>query len=189
MELLSNLAFGFSVAVTLQNLFYCFIGSFPRHADRRAAGHWNGSDGGDAAAADFQPQSGDRNDHARRHLLRRAVRRFDHRHPGQYPGRVVVGRHHHRRPSDGTAGARRSCARCRSDRVIYRRMLRDAGRRAVLAAAGGCRSEVRTAGLLLADGVRTGRRRCAGARLASQSDRDGGAGPAARSYRHRRQFR
>src|SRR5262245_56376234 len=28
MEILSNLAFGFGVAITLQNLFYCFIGVF-----------------------------------------------------------------------------------------------------------------------------------------------------------------
>ena len=37
-ELLQNLILGFSVALTLQNLMYCFARRFPRHPDRRTAG-------------------------------------------------------------------------------------------------------------------------------------------------------
>ena len=166
MDILSNLAFGFGVAVTPAEPRLLLHRRLPRHPDRRAARHRPGRDGGDAAAADFQPQSGDRHDHARRHLLRRAVRRLDHRDPGQHSGQVVVGRHHHRRPPDGAAGARRAGARHRRDRLIHRRLHRDAGGRAVLAAARRHRAEVRAGGLFLADGVRPGRRGGAGARLA-----------------------
>ncbi len=50
------------------------------------------------------------------------------------------------------------------------------------------RAEVRLAGIFLADGVGAGLRCGAGARVAAQVARDGGARPAARDRRHRRQF-
>ena len=56
------------------------------------------------------------------------------------------------------------------------------------AAAGGSRAQVRPGGILLADGAGPGRRHRAGARLAHQGDRHGGARPAAGPDRHRRQF-
>ena len=49
--------------------------------------------------------------------------------------------------------------------------------------------QVRTGRIFLADGVRPDRRGRAGARLARQGDRHGGARAAARARRHRRQFR
>ena len=42
-------------------------------------------------------------DHARRHLLRRAVRRLHDRDPDQPAGRILLRRHRHRRLSDGAA--------------------------------------------------------------------------------------
>ena len=55
MDILSNLALGFGVAVTLQNLALLLHRRVPRHADRRAAGHRPGRDGRDAVAAHVQP--------------------------------------------------------------------------------------------------------------------------------------
>src|SRR5262245_57136166 len=77
-----------------------------RHHHRRAAWHRSGHDGGHAVADLVHPAAGVGLDPARRHLLRRSVRRLDHRHPGQHPGRSVLGRDHHRRPPDGASGAR-----------------------------------------------------------------------------------
>ena len=83
MELFNNLVFGFSVALTLQNCWYCFIGVLARHADRRAARHRAARHHRDAAADHLQPAADRGADHAGRHLLRRAVRRLDHGDPGQ----------------------------------------------------------------------------------------------------------
>ena len=63
-----------------------------RHADRRAARHRPGRDDRDAAADDLRAAAGVRADHARRHLLRRAIRRLDDVDPRQHARRVVVGR-------------------------------------------------------------------------------------------------
>ena len=50
-----------------------------RYAGRRAARHRHHRDGCDAAADHLRPAAGRRADHARRHLLRRAIWRLDHR--------------------------------------------------------------------------------------------------------------
>ena len=163
MDIFANLAVGFGVALTVNNLLYCFIGVFLGTADRRAARHRAGRDHRDAAAAHLQPRCRDCAHHAGGHLLRRAVRRLDHGDPGQPAGRVVGGRHHARRLPDGAAGARRSGARHRGDRLVHRRLRRDARGRAVLAAACRGRAELRAGRLLLADGARPDRRRRAGA--------------------------
>ena len=89
------------------------IGVHARHADRRAARHRPGGDHRDAAADHLQPEPGGGAHHARRHLLRRAVRRLDHRDPGQPAGRVGLGGHLPRRLPDGAPGARRAGARHR----------------------------------------------------------------------------
>ena len=44
MDLITQLALGFKVALTPQNLAYGFLGVRARHADRRAAGAWAGGD-------------------------------------------------------------------------------------------------------------------------------------------------
>src|SRR5215472_3764951 len=146
-----------------------------RHHHRRAARHRSGHDGSHAAADLVHPAAGVGLDPARRHLLRRPVRRLDHRHPGQHPGRGVLGRDHHRRPPDGASGTRRTGARhCRA-RFILRRLRLDAADRARGPAARGHRLAVRSGGIFLADGVRLGCSRRSRARIARQSDRDGRA--------------
>ncbi len=141
------------------------------------------------AAADFvHPTTGVGVDPARRHLLRRPVRRLDHRHPGQHPGRGVLGRHHHRRSPDGASGTRRTGARHRRAGFVLRRLCLDAADRARGSAACGRSLAVRSGGIFLPDGVRLGRSRRSGARIARQSDRDGRARFAPRSRRHRREY-
>ncbi len=85
----------------------CLLRLRPRHADRRAAGHRPGRDDRDAAAVDLRARRDAGADHAGRHLLRRAVRRLDHRDPDQRAGRIVLGRDRDRRLPDGAPGPRR----------------------------------------------------------------------------------
>src|SRR5262249_9599881 len=57
------------------------------HLGRRSARHRLGRHHCHAAADHLRPAAGRRADHARGHLLRRAVRRLDHPRAGQHPGR------------------------------------------------------------------------------------------------------
>ena len=96
-----------------------------RHADRRAARHRPDRHHRDAAAADLPSRADLRPDHARRHLLRRAVWRLDHRDPGEPAGRDLLGGDLHRRPPDGAPGPRRrgaggGGARARSSPAAWR---------------------------------------------------------------------
>jgi hypothetical protein len=79
-----NLIFGFGVALSWQNLLYCMIGV----SVGTLIGVLPGI--GPLAASRCCPitfnVAGRRADHAGRHLLRRAVRRLHHRHPGQPAG-------------------------------------------------------------------------------------------------------
>ena len=104
-------------------------------------------------------------DHARRHLLRRAVWRLDHLDPGEHSGRGRLDRHLHRRPPDGEAGPRRRGARRRGARLVLRRLRRHRVHRGVRSAARRDRAGIQLAGLFLADGARPRHRRGAGARL------------------------
>ena len=137
----------------------------------------------------FNVAAGRRADHAGRHLLRRAVRRLDHRDPRQPARRDVRRRHLHRRLPDGAAGPRRAGARHRRHRLVLRRHLRHAADRARRSAARGDRAEVRRAGIFLADADGPGRRRRARPGRHSQVARHGGDGPPPRHRRHRRQHR
>ena len=87
METLNNLAFGLGVALSWQNLLYCFIGCFLGTLVGVLPGHRAGGDGRHAAAVHLRAGARAGADHARRHLLRRAVRRLDHGDPGQHSGR------------------------------------------------------------------------------------------------------
>ena len=107
MDLLHNLALGFGVAFTVQNLLYAFFGCVLGTLIGVLPGHRPGGDDRDAAAVDLRARRDAGADHAGRHLLRRAVRRLDHRDPDQRAGRVVVGRDRDRRLPDGAPGPRR----------------------------------------------------------------------------------
>ena len=189
MGVLHDLVFGLGVAVTWQNLLYCFVGCVLGTLVGRAAGHRAGSDGRHAAAVHLQARADPGADHARRHLLRRPVWRVDHRDPRQHPRRGVLGGDDARRLPDGAARSRRPGARHRRDRLVLRRLRRHRVDRAVRPAARRHRAQVQPGGIFLADGVRPRRRDRAGARLARQGARHGVRRPAVRDGRHRRQFR
>ena len=80
----------------------------PRHRGRRAARHRPDRDDRHAAADHLRPAAGLGADHAVRHLLRRAVRRLDHRDPDQPPGRIGIGGDRARRLQDGAPGQGRA---------------------------------------------------------------------------------
>ena len=90
MDLINNLALGFGVAFTLQNLLYAFFGALLGTLIGVLPGLGPGGDDRDAAAGDLRARRHAGADHAGRHLLRRAVRRLDHRHPDQRAGRIVA---------------------------------------------------------------------------------------------------
>ena len=153
MDLFANLAHGFAVALSPINLLMCACSAPRRHAGRRAARHRPARDRRDAAADHLRAAAGRRADHARRHLLRRAIWRLDHLDPGQYSRASDLGRDRARRPPDGQAGPRRPRARDRRHRLVLRRLRRDgAGRRARRAADQG-RAAFRPGGIFLADGA------------------------------------
>ena len=134
---------GFGVALSAQNLLYCFLGVLPRHRRRCAAGNRPGHHGGDAAADLVHAGAGIRDDPARRHLLRRAIWRLDHGDPDQHPRRIVIGRHHARRSRDGAARPRWPGARHSRHRLVLRRLRRDAADLLCRAAARRDRAPVR----------------------------------------------
>ncbi len=103
-DLIGNLGLGFATALSPTNLAALLRRLPGRHADRRAARRRADRDHRHAAAAHLQGRSDRRADHARRHLLRRAVRRLDHGDPGQHPGRGDVGRDDARRARNGKKG-------------------------------------------------------------------------------------
>src|SRR4029079_14820242 len=78
-----------------------------RHIDRGIAGHWPDRDHRDAVAGHLQPEPARRTEHARRHLLRRTVRRLDNGHIGQLAPRILVRRDMYRRLPHGPEGPRR----------------------------------------------------------------------------------
>ena len=189
METLNNLAFGLGVALSWQNILYCFIGCFlgtlvgvlpgigpvatvamllpftfglePAPALIMLAGIYYGAQYGGSTTA----------------ILVNI--------PGESSSVVTT--------LDGYQMARqrprRAGARHRRDRLVHRRLHRDAGGRLFRPAAGRGRAQVRPGGIFFADGVRPDRGGRAGARLAAQGDRHGVLRHPARADRHRRQFR
>jgi putative tricarboxylic transport membrane protein len=103
MDIVSGLLHGFQVALTAQNLMMCVIGVvlgtvigvLPGWARRRPSR---------CCCRSPSSSTHGRDDHARRHLLRREVRRLDHVDPPQRAGRIVVGGDVHRRAQDGDEG-------------------------------------------------------------------------------------
>ena len=190
MDLLSNIALGFDVALSVQNLSLLLRRRAARHAGRRTAGHRPGHHRRDAAADLVHARTGLRHDHAGGHLLRRAIRRLDHGDPGQHSGRSLVRRHHAStatRWRGRAAPVPRSASRPsdRSSPAAIATLLITVAAPPLAAIA----LAVRAGGIFLAHGLRPDRRRRAGARLGGQGHRHGGAGAAARARRHRHQFR
>ena len=134
MELFANLGLGFETAFTPINMLYCFLGVLLGTLIGVLPGI-----GPTATIAMLLPitfaVAGDLAHHARRHLLRRAVRRLDHRDPDQPAGRIVLGGDRDRRLSDGAAGPGRTRAGGRGARLVLRRHGRDRVPRAARAAA------------------------------------------------------
>ena len=191
MDLLSNLAFGFSVAATLQNLFYCFIGVLLGTLIGVLPGIGPVATIAMLLPLTFDLHAGVRADHARRHLLRRAVRRLDHGDPGQPAGRSrrrsVTALDGYQMARQGRAGPALAIAAIGS---FFAGTRRDAADRVVRAAAGRGRAQVRPGRIFLADGARAGRRRsCWRTARCCKALGDGRARPAAGPDRHRRQFR
>ena len=143
MELLGNLWLGAQTAMSLWQSLLLPDRRLPRHRDRRAAGPRAGGDDRHAAADHLRAAAGVGADHAVGHLLRRAVRRLDHGDPGQPAGRELVGGDGTGRLPDGAAGPRRPGAGDRRHRLVLRRHRVHVPDRAVRAAAGGSRAEVR----------------------------------------------
>jgi hypothetical protein len=85
MDFVNNLALGFSSRYP-HNIMYCFIGVLLGTSDRRAARHRPDRDDLHVAAGHVRAAAGVGADHAGGHLLRRAVRRLHHGHPGQPAG-------------------------------------------------------------------------------------------------------
>ena len=91
MDLINNLSLVFGVAFTLQNLLYAFVGCLLGTLIGVLPGIGPVATIAMLLPANLRPAAGRGADHAGRYLLRRPVRRFDHRHSGQPAGRVVVG--------------------------------------------------------------------------------------------------
>jgi TctA family transporter len=104
MELFSHLSIGFGVRIHADQPAVCLHRLPAGHADRRLARHRAAGNDCDAAACHVCTAASLGADHAGRHLLRRAVRRLHHGHPGQSAGRGVVRRHGDRRLPDGAPG-------------------------------------------------------------------------------------
>ena len=179
---------GFAVAFSLQNLAYCLagvalgtlIGVLPGITPLVAIGM--------LFPLTFTLPPIALAHHARRDLLRRAVRRLDHLDPRQPAGRDRLGGDLHRRLPDGAPGARGAGARDRRAGVVLRRLRRHPADRVRRAAARRMGAAVRPVGVLRADADGPGRLGGARAGRRGEGPRDGGARPAARHRRHRRQL-
>ena len=121
-QLFSNLALGFATAATLDNLIFCFIGVLLGTLIGVLPGIGPLATIAMLLPATFGLPPDHRADHARRHLLRRAVRRLDDGDPGQPARRDLVGGHRARRLPDGAPGPRRPGAGDRRDRLVLRRL-------------------------------------------------------------------
>ena len=179
-DLLANLALGFGVAAQPYNILFCLLGALVGTLDRRAAGHRPGRDHRDAAADHLRAAAGRRADHARRHLLRRAVRRLDHLDPGQHPGRDVLGGD---LLSTATRWRGRAAPAPRLSIAAIGSFFAGCVATVLVAALGapltGARAAVRPGRILLADGARPDLRGGAGEGLGAQGARDDPARPAA----------
>ena len=154
MDILANVAQGFSVALQPVNLLACFIGVFIGTLVGVLPGI------GPVSAMSLllpvtlagSPES--RDHHDGRHLLRLDVWRLDDLDPRQHPGRGGLGRDLPRRPPDGAAGPGRAGARHRGARLVLRRHLRDRGADARRAGARERRHRFRPGRVFQPDGAR-----------------------------------
>ena len=172
-DLLLNLAHGFAVAFSPINLLMCLIGALVGTLVGVLPGIGTVATVAMLLPITVRSSAGRRADHARRHLLRRPIWRFDHLDPGQHPGRE---RPRWSRRSTATRWPNRAAPvrRWRSPRSVrsspaasppcWSRSLGAPLTRLALA--------VRPGRVFLADGARPDLRRGAGERLGAEGDRD-----------------
>ena len=177
-ELLANLALGFGVAAQPYNILFCLLGALVGTLVGVLPGIGTVATIAMLLPITFGLPPGGRPDHARRHLLRRAIRRLDHVDPGQHSGRGDVRGHRARRPPDGAAGTRGRRAVDRRDRLVLRRLRGDRAGGGARCAADRPRAAVRAGRILLAHGARPDLRGRAGEGLGAQGGRRDRARPA-----------
>ncbi len=125
MDILNNLALGFSVAGSPENLMYCFIGALLGTFIGVLPGIGRRDDR-DAAAADLLPDADRFADHAGRHLLRLAYGGSTTAILVNLPRRSVVLGDRHRRLQNGPARQSRNGAGDCRHRLVYSRHHRHA---------------------------------------------------------------
>ena len=182
---LTDLWYGFGVALQPHNLMWCFIGVLVGNMVGVLAGHGPARDHFDSAAADIRDQTGGCDPDARRCDVRRAIRRRDLFDPAQFAVSSTARGDVSRRLPDDQAGQGRGCARADRDGVIRRCLLGHHGNDFPVADPGARCTAIRSGGNLFADAARSAGRLDAGARLADQGRCDDGAGFDARHRRHR----
>ncbi len=124
MDLFANVALGFSVALTPTNLLFCFLGSLVGTLVGVLPGLGPVGAVAFLLSLTFKMEPATRDHHARRHLLRRHVRRLDDLDSSQYPRRNGVGSHLSRRLPNGAPRPRgRGFGHLRFQ-LVYRRNVR-----------------------------------------------------------------
>ena len=120
-EFFTNLGIGFGVALSCDNLLYCFIGVLLGTLIGVLPGIGPVATIAMLLPVTFTLPPVSALIMLAGHLLRRAVRRLDDRDPGQPAGRVVIGHHRARRLPDGAPGPGRPGAGDRGHRIVLRR--------------------------------------------------------------------
>ena len=156
-----NLALGLATAVSLQNLFYCFVGVLLGTLIGVLPGIGPVATIAMLLPITYRAAADGRADHARRNLLRRAVRRIDDGDPGQPAGRSLLGRDRAstatRWPGRAGPGPALAIAAIGS---FFAGTVCDADHCALLAAPlAAVATAVRAGGIFFADGARPDRRR------------------------------
>ena len=122
MDLLNNLALGFSTAFSLTNLLYCFIGVTLGTLIWSTPWSWPSGHLGHAFADHLFSRSDGSSHYACRHLLRFSVRRLYHGHPCEPSRRVSLSRNLLRRLSNGKKRQSRHCLRSCRHRLFHCRL-------------------------------------------------------------------
>ena len=188
MDIFNNLILGFSVALSFQNLMYCFLGVFVGTAIGVLPGI-----GPLVTIAMLLPITFNLAPIPALIMLAgiyygsqyRGLHDLD---PDESAGRDSLGRDLSRRLPDGASGAGRPRARHCRDRLVLRRLRGHAADRPVRSAARRNRAQVRRPGVFRADVDGLYRGRLPRPRRHGEIPRDGVPRPAVRHHRHRREL-